>query len=368
MENCIIRTAADLEDACAASKETGIMAIDTEFVWRRTYRPKLGIVQIGADDRRCHAIDCMTCMSVDPLKAVLEDETIVKILHDATQDTVLLHHYAGSRPRNIFDTQVAAAFAGFPAMMGLQRLLMEAIDVGLPKTQTCTDWTQRPLTEAQVLYALDDVRYLPALRQELLARAEALGTRAWLEEEMLGYDDGILCAEPEPDEFWKKIKVRRATLDRRGFAVLRAVTELRENTACKWNLPRNWLGDDESLVEMASRGAVGHIRHRLRGGQVDTLKALYAGCVKRALELPEEEWPEAPDMVTYIPEVREAAEKAIEWLATKAQEIHVAPAIIANRATVMAFVDNVDDNTNPLAWGWRYEAVGREMAEKFGVD
>lgn len=368
MENCIVRTTGDLEEACAASKETGVMAIDTEFVWRRTYRPVLGIVQIGADSQRCYALDCMTCMSVDPLRAALEDETIVKILHDAHQDMLLLHHYAGSRPRNIFDTQVAAAFAGFPAAMGLQRLLMEAIDVGLPKTETCTDWTQRPLTEAQVMYALDDVRYLPALRLELLARADALGTRAWLEEEMQGYDDGILCAEPEPDELWKKIKVRRGMLDQRAFAVLRAVAELRENTARKWNLPRNWLGDDESLVDMASRGSVGRIRHRLRGGQVDTLKALYSSCVKRALELPEDDWPEPPTFGSYIPEVREAAEKAVEWLAAKAEEIHVAPTTIANRATVTAFVDNVDDETNPLAWGWRYEAVGREMAEKFGVD
>ena len=363
----VIRITAELEAACARARETGVLSLDTEFVWMRTYRPQLGIVQIGSDAENCHALDCMTGMKTDALKELIEDESIVKILHDARQDLTHLHHYTGAVPRNVFDTQLAAAFAGFPAGIGLQKLLMEAVDVGLPKTETRTDWTQRPLSEAQVKYALDDVRYLPALREELLKRADALGTRAWLEEELTKYDDASLCDDYDPNEVWKRVKTRRVRLDGRGFAVLRAVASLREEMAKKWNLPRNWLGDDESLVEMAERGAVGHLRHRLHGGQGDTIRALYAKSITSALALPEDEWPEDPKR-HYISEVLDAADDALDWLDEKAAEIHVDPGVIANRATVTAFVDDVNDETNPLAIGWRCEVIGREMAEKFGVE
>jgi len=362
----LIRTTAELEAACAAAKAGGILALDTEFVWRSTYRPQLGIVQLGTTDG-CRAVDCLTGADTSALKAVLEDETVVKILHDARQDLTHLHHYTGGWPKNVFDTQLAAAFAGFPGGIGLQKLLFEACDVGLPKTETCTDWTQRPLSDAQVRYALDDVRYLPALRDELLRRMESFGTRAWFEEDARKYDDGARYADSEPDSLWKRIKLHRIRLDGRGRAILRAVAARREELAKKWNLPRTWLGDDASLLAMADQGRVEKVCHRLRGGQGDTIRALYAEQVAKALETPEELWPEDPHII-YIAEVREAADKALDWLEKRAAELHVAPATIANRATVTAYVDNVEDATNPLGDGWRYETVGREMAEKFGVD
>jgi len=362
----LIRTTAELEAACAAAKAGGILALDTEFVWRSTYRPQLGIVQLGTTDG-CRAVDCLTGADTSALKAVLEDETVVKILHDARQDLTHLHHYTGGWPKNVFDTQLAAAFAGFPGGIGLQKLLFEACDVGLPKTETCTDWTQRPLSDAQVRYALDDVRYLPALRDELLRRMESFGTRAWFEEDARKYDDGARYADSEPDSLWKRIKLHRIRLDGRGRAILRAVAARREELAKKWNLPRNWLGDDESLAEMASAGRVGYLRHRLRGGQGDTVRALYAETVEAAKATPEEDWPEDPRR-HYISEVVAAADAALDWLAAKAEALHVDAGVIANRATVTAYVDDVGDETNPLAGGWRYETVGAEMAERFGVD
>jgi len=362
----LIRTTAELEAACAAAQACGLLALDTEFVWRCTYRPQLGLVQLGTPES-CRALDCLKGFDTQALKATLEDAGVVKILHDARQDLTHLHHYTGGAPKNVFDTQLAAAFAGFPGGIGLQKLLLEACDVGLPKTETCTDWTQRPLSEAQVRYALDDVRYLPALRDELLRRMDASGTRAWFEEEARKYDDGALYADFDPANLWKRIKLNRIRLDGRGRAILKAVAVRREELAKKWNLPRNWLGDDASLVEMASAGRVGTLRHRLRGGQGDTARALYAETVEAAKGTPEADWPEDPRR-RYISEVVEAADKALAWLATRAAELHVDAGVIANRATVTAFVDDVGDDTNPLATGWRYETVGAEMAERFGVD
>ena len=365
MGDLIVTTAA-LEAACEAARSGGYLSLDTEFVWRQTYLPQLGIVQLGAGGE-CRAVDCAKGLDQSPLGAAVADECIVKILHDARQDLALVKRYTGASPKNVFDTQLAAAFAGFPSGIGLQKLLFEALDIGLAKTETCTDWTRRPLSEAQIRYALDDVRHLAALREELLRRADGLGTRAWLEEEMTRYNDVALYDECVPSEMWRRVKLRRAKLDRRGFAVLRAAAELREKLAMEWNQPRAWLGTDESLVEMAERGRVGRLVHRLGGGRAAQLRALYEEAVAAALETPEDECPEDP-RVHYISEVLDAAEKAVDWLAKRSAELHVDHAAIANRATVTAFVDNVADESNPLACGWRWEAVGREMAERFGVD
>lgn len=363
----LIRTLPELTAACEQVRASGILALDTEFVWRSTYRPRLGIVQMGCGGEASWAVDVMQGFDPAPLAELIADPSVVKILHDARQDLQHLHHYCGALPQNVFDTQLAAAFAGFPQGIGLQKLLFETLDVGLPKTETCTDWTQRPLSEAQVRYALDDVRYLPALREELLMRADGLGTRVWLEEELGKYDDPALCADYDPEEGWKKIRLRRARLDAHGFAVLKSLAAVREELAKEWDLPRNWLGEDESLVFLAETRDAQRLRHRLSHGQGALVKSRYAAAIAAAEALPAEECPENPHR-RYISEVLDAADAALDWLNVRAEEIHVAPTMIANRATVTAFVDDVNDESNPLATGWRWEAVGADMAEKFGVD
>ena len=361
----IIRTTPQLDEACSLARAAGVVALDTEFVWTRTYRPHLGLVQIGTPDD-CWGLDCLQGLNPRSLGDLIADSSVVKILHDARQDLELLWRYADAKPRNVFDTQCAAGFAGLSSKIGLQKLLQEVLGVGLAKTETCTDWTQRPLTDAQVRYALDDVRYLSELRQALLARADALGTRAWLEEELERYDDPDCYANADPLDAWRRVKTGKMRFEPRHYAVLRAVAAAREMSAQEWNLPRSWLGDDLSLAEMALKGRVGFFRHRLRGGLRDTMAARYAAAVKEALALPPEAWPADPRPY-YIREVADAADKAVAWLQTRAGELHVDAVLIANRATVTAFVDNPDDMKNPLAVGWRYEAVGREMQERFAV-
>lgn len=366
MSDSIIRTTAALNSVCEKARSCGVIALDTEFVWIRTYRPQLGIVQIAAGDE-CWALDCLTGVDTTALRAVIEDASVVKVLHDARQDMTLLRRYTGATPRNVFDTQLAAAFSGFRSGIGLQTLLFEACGIGLPKTETCTDWTQRPLTEAQIDYALDDVRYLDRLRGVLVDKARELGTLAWLEEELLKYDDSELYVDYDPERVWQRIKLFRTRLDGRGFAVLRAVAICREENARKWNLPRNWLGDDASLVDMAVAKRVQRLHHRVNGGQAETIKSMYASAIKEAIEIPEEELPDDPHR-RYIREVLDSADDALAWLDERAAEINVDSGLIASRAVVTAYVDDVNDDTNPLACGWRYETVGREMAERFGVE
>lgn len=365
MNESLICATPDLEAACAVAEKEGLVALDTEFVSTCTYLPRLGLVQMGCRSGCC-ALEMMCGMYLDPLAALVGNASVVKILHDAHQDLVLISRRCGAAPRNVFDTQLAAAFAGFPSAMSLQKLLFDAIGVGLPKTQTLTDWTRRPLSDAQLAYALDDVRHLPDLRDDLLARASDLGTLSWLEEEIAGREADGICIESDPDEAWKRVKTGRIRLDGRGRAVLRALAACREVSAKEWNLPRGWLGDDASLALMAQEGDVSRLRHRLPG-RGETMRARYAEAIATAEDLPEEEWPEDPHR-HYISEVVEASGLAMDWLAERAEEVHVDARVIASKAVVTAYVDNVDDMSNPLSSGWRYEVAGREIAERFGVD
>ena len=367
----MIRNSTELNEVCARLASEGLAALDTEFVWRTTNRPKLALVQLGAADGTAWAEDCLLALDPSPLGGLIADPAAVKVLHDAHQDLDHLFHYTGAKPVNVFDTQLAAAFAGLPAGLSLQKLVQETLDIGLPKTETTTDWMQRPLTDAQMEYALDDVRHLGAVRTELLARAEKLGTRAWLEEEMTRYDNPALYGDADPREAWKRVKCGRIRLDGRGFAVLRAVAAVRERTAREWNMPKTWLADDASLAEMADVPETHadriRFRHRLRNrGQRDTLAAFFATAVREAMDLPESDWPENP-RPRYLPEVQDAAGEALEWLRARAEEVHVDAAVIASRATLTAWIDNPEDETNPLARGWRHEIAGRDIAEKFQV-
>jgi len=367
----MIRNSAELGEVCGKLAASGFAALDTEFVWRSTNRPKLALVQLGAEDGTSWAEDCLLALDPAPLADLLRNPAAVKVLHDAHQDLDHLFHYTGAKPVNVFDTQLAAAFAGLPAGLSLQKLVIETLDLCLPKTETTTDWMQRPLTEAQMAYALDDVRYLGEVRAELLARADNLGTRAWLEEEMKRFDNPDLYGDPDPEEAWKRVKCGRIRLDGRGFAVLRALAAVRERTAREWNMPKTWLADDASLAEMADDLVCDadrlRFRHRLRNrGQRDTLAAFFATAVRESKDLPEADWPENP-RPHYMKEVCDAAGEALEFLRARAEEIHVDAAVIASRATLTAWIDNPEDGTNPLAVGWRYAVAGRDIAEKFQV-
>lgn len=367
----MIRNSIELADVCAKLASGGLAALDTEFVWRSTNRPKLALVQLGAADGTSWAEDCLLALDPAPLAALIRDPAAVKVLHDAHQDLDHLFHYTGAKPANVFDTQLAAGFAGLPAGLSLQKLVQETLGVCLPKTETTTDWMQRPLTDAQMEYALDDVRYLAEVRGELLARADRLGTRAWLEEEMTRYDDPALYGDPDPEEVWKLVKCGRIRLDGRGFAVLRAVAAERERLARDWNLPKTWLADDASLAEIAADcetdAARLRFRHRLRNrGQRDTLAARLAAAVRAAKDLPEDAWPGNP-RPRYLPEVLDAADEALGFLRARAEEVHVDAAVIASRATLTAWIDNPEDDANPLASGWRHAVAGRDIAERFQV-
>jgi len=143
----MITTKEQLAKLVSRARKTDAIALDTEFVWERTYYPQLGLIQVALSDEDCHLIDPCALTDLSPLGDLLSDRSVVKILHDAPQDLFILSRATGAAPQNIFDTRLAAGFANLPATLSLGSLIKNILDIDLPKTETRTNWLQRPLTD-----------------------------------------------------------------------------------------------------------------------------------------------------------------------------------------------------------------------------
>jgi ribonuclease D len=244
----------DRADALAAAVErwraAGDIALDTEFVFERTYRPKLGIVQVAAAGEIA-LVDAVRLRDLSPLGTLFADPGLRKILHSGSGDVPILRRATGAPLRPLFDTQIAAAFAGLGTGLSYAALVKLLLGVELGKHETRTDWTRRPLSPEQLRYAAEDVEYLPAVAAELEIRLVALGRVSWALEDAatLAAVDGDTVL---PGEAWRRVK----GLDRQippVRAVARALAAWREREAEKADLARPFLLRDETLLALARR-------------------------------------------------------------------------------------------------------------------
>lgn len=253
----MIETQQELERLMQQAHEVDAVAVDTEFVWERTYYPQLGLIQLALSQDQCFLIDPIAIQDLSPLGTLLADDTVVKIFHDGSQDLAILQRETGSDPKNIFDTRMAAGFAGLPSTLSLLALVQELLDITLTKTQTRTNWLKRPLNPRQMQYGLDDVRYLRPLRRKLLDQAQPAPLQ-WMSEELAKIDDpGFYLGIDDVERY---IKIRGTSrLTQPGLAILRDLTSWREKEGRRRNKPRGHIIRDEVLVSIA--------QHQLRDVQ-----------------------------------------------------------------------------------------------------
>lgn len=341
------------------------VALDTEFVWERTYYPRLGLVQIGLSREEVHLVDAVALPDLGPLAPLLEDEGVVKLLHDAQQDLTILRRASGANPVRVFDTQRGAGLAGLSATVSLQDLVAETTGVRLGKGETRSDWLRRPLSKRQLDYALDDVRYLPEAFEALAGRLRASGRLGWAEEEMARYDDPGLYEDDDPRERYHHVRGRA----RRGFspldyAVLRELAAWREAEARKRDRPRGHIVPDDALLEAARRrprseGELGEVR-----ALSEAARRRYGAALLRAVEaglaVPEAERPEPP--VRRAPDEGAAAraDLALALLKGRCLREGVDAGLVATRAEVEGLVQEAG-RESPLLQGWRKEFVGADL-------
>ena len=365
----MIDTTEGLSELIEKARQSGCVALDTEFVWERTYYPRLGIVQVGWSERESFLVDTVAIDDLEPLGRLIEDPDVTKILHDAQQDLTILRRATGGRPATIFDTQRAAGFAGLRSSISLAGLLRATLGVDLPKTESRTDWLRRPLSKDQTAYALDDVRYLPALREKLLAQAAEKGHLDWLFEEMAAYDDPALYEEKDPHEQYKRLsgKGRLAPKER---AVLRELAAWREEEARRRDRPRGFVAPDAALAQWAKRKprSEEHVRPMKGFSEKQARRhgAAIAEAVARGLDVPRDAQPRAARR----PEDEDAVDArlylALSYLKGKCLADGIDPALVASRADMQAVVaEEVDPSTNGhlLLSGWRRAFIGDDLLE-----
>jgi len=245
----IIDTTQNLKKLIMLSLKKECVAIDTEFLWERTYYPILGIVQIGFSHKECFFIDVVKLRDISLLGKLLSDSAVTKILHDAHQDLVILRKATGSSPNNIFDTQYAAGFIGESTSISLRQLVNSIMGVNLSKTETRTNWLKRPLSNRQIEYALNDVRYLPAVMRKIVSRVRNNSIEEWLLEDLKGYDSPDLYRERDTFIQVKRIKgTKRFTP--REMAVLFELVDWREREARSQDRPREHIVAEKILTSI----------------------------------------------------------------------------------------------------------------------
>ncbi|MBF0219506.1 MAG: HRDC domain-containing protein [Gammaproteobacteria bacterium] len=336
-----------------ASQQT-VLALDTEFFWERTYYPVLGIIQLGWSAEESYLIDAVALTDLTPLAVLLNNPRICKILHDAPQDLTIIERATAATPRNIFDTRLAAGFTGRSATLSLANLLAELLDVHLAKTETRTDWLHRPLSVKQVDYALDDIRYLPALRQKLEEEVKQRGHGDKLQQELSRLDDLSYNHQPDTSHLFLKIKGAQQ-LTPAALAVLRQLAIWRDSEARRLDIPRRHLISDDRLLQLAAEqpqeaAAIAQIIDNNRRHLHHADEALLE-LIAKAQNEPASAWP-TPQT---IPEsaVRQRVKTLTAALASHCQSLGIDPMLVANRSELTHLVENRSSSTRLHDNSWR---------------
>jgi ribonuclease D len=357
-----ITTTDDLAAFCTAAKAHPYVTIDTEFLRERTYWSKLCLIQMALPGKDGDAVlvDPIAGpdMSMDPLYDLFRHEQTVKVFHAARQDLEIFFVEGGVFPKPLFDTQIAAMVCGFGEQVGYETLVKKIAKADLDKTSRFTDWSRRPLTQAQADYAIADVTHLRVIYEFLAATLAKNGRSHWVGEEL------AVLVEPatytvHPEDAWERVKTR--TTSGRFLAVVKALSRFREVYAQTNNVPRSRVMKDDALLELAStRPAtveeLGRSRLLMREGRKPEIADGILAAVKAGMEMKAEDMPKV-DVSRDQMQVNPALADLLRvLLKAKSESLGVAPKLIASASDLDAIAGGVRD-LDTLK-GWRAEAFG----------
>jgi len=278
----LITTTDELAAACQRFARHPFVAVDTEFLRETTFWPVLCVVQVASDDEAL-AIDALAeGIDLAPLFALMADENVVKVFHAARQDVEIFWKLAGVVPKPMFDTQVAAMVCGHGDQVSYSELVNSICHVAVDKSSRFTDWSRRPLAQAQIDYAIADVTHLREIYRALLDKLNKSGRLSWLEDEMKILTSASTY-EQHPENAWERLKNRARKP--RDLAVLMELAAWREREAQTRDVPRSRVLKDDALVEIAlaaprSAEALANLRAFPRGME----RARAGGEILRAIE------------------------------------------------------------------------------------
>jgi len=249
MRPLLIQSSAEMDALTEQLRDVNLIAVDTEFQRETTYYPKLALVQI-ATDSIIACIDPLAFNAQPALQKILLNPDITKIFHSCSQDLEVLFYYLGAIPAPIYDTQIANALLTDHHQIGYASLVENELHVQLDKSQTRTNWLQRPLTEKQLQYAGDDVYYLYQLEQKLDAQLLQKGRKNWFEEESSNLPSDEKSFQAATDSLWKRVK-GATRLNRSQLAIVQSIALWREQLAQKKDKIRKRILADDTIIQLA---------------------------------------------------------------------------------------------------------------------
>ncbi|MBN8293138.1 ribonuclease D [Rhodobacter sp. NTK016B] len=360
----IITTTDALAAICAEAAHEPFVTLDTEFLRERTYYAKLCLVQMalpGKGPERAYLIDPLAeGLSLDPLLDLMRNKDVVKVFHAARQDLEIFFIDGGVIPEPLFDTQIAAMVCGFGEQVGYETLVKKIARAPLDKTSRFTDWSQRPLTDAQQRYALDDVTHLRQIYEHLKAAIEQNGRAAWVAEEL------AVLTSPEtyisrPEDAWKRVRTRGQS--GKFMAMVRELARFREDYAQTRNVPRSRVFKDDALLELASTKpetieALGRSRLLLREARRGEIAEGILEAVQQAQRLGPKDWPSTADEGPPLQVNPALADLLRVLLKAKADSAGVAQRLIAPTSDLDAIAAGKRDVD--CLKGWRAELFGAD--------
>ncbi|MEM0946234.1 MAG: ribonuclease D [Pseudomonadota bacterium] len=357
-----ITTTDGLAAFCERAATQPYITVDTEFLRERTYYARLCLIQLavpGTEEDDAVLVDPLADgLSLEPLVGLFKNPEVVKVFHAARQDLEIFWVDCGVVPKPMFDTQVAAMVAGFGEQVGYETLVRKIAKANLDKTSRFTDWSRRPLTDAQKSYALADVTHLRVIYEHLSAELERTGRRDWVEEELATLTDPDTYVV-DPDEAWKRLKTR--TNSGRFLAIARELARFREGYAQARNLPRTRVLKDDALLELASTKPrsmqdLSRARLLLREARKGEIAEGILAAVQAGLEADPADFPKidrSRDKLQVNPAI---ADLLRVLLKAKSEEAGVAQKLIATTSELDEIAAGLRDGA--ALKGWRRKVFG----------
>jgi len=353
----IITNSIDIDELLEKIKDSQWLAIDTEFIRESTYYAKLCLVQIATQNLSV-CIDVLSLDDHSSLKKLLNSPQ-TKIFHSARQDIEVLRSEYNIIPTPLFDTQIAASILGLDEQISYAELVAQTLSIHLPKTESRTDWSRRPLTAAQINYALDDVNYLGNLYQHLKQALQEKQRIHWLDEECANLTNPAIY-ELHPNQAWQQVK-GIGRVESSDLNVIQALAAWRENTAVQKNLPRRWILNDQAILELAQNKPGSQT-------EVSSLLKQYAPKSIRHVENIHTVLEQAYTIHNNLTIVdrrlskqqQELVKKMMRVTREKSQQIGTSPSLLANRKSIVSLILGEDCK---ITAGWRHSEIGAELMQ-----
>jgi len=359
----IITTSDELAQFSTALAERPFAAVDTEFMREKTYWPILCLIQAAADGVEAIIDPLAGGLDLAPFLKVMADRNVVKVFHAARQDLEIFYKLMGEVPAPLFDSQIAAMACGYGDQIGYEPLMRGLLDAKIDKSSRFTDWSRRPLSDAQLSYALSDVTHLREAYPMMTEKLEQKNRAHWVEAETQTlYNPALYFVEPETA--WRRLKLKNVRPRELGPIV--KLAEWREREAQRRDTPRGRILKDEAIFELArlrpeSVKDLERARSIPKGYERSNAGGAILEAIKAGIDTPSDKLPPIMRQERQKPPA-DVTELLKVLLKRQCETFDVAPKLIANAADLEEIA--LDDNADvPALKGWRREVFG-EIALK----